>query len=163
MTSRTAWTAGNGQGLTWGTSINSSDMAGLATGSTVLSSVTDVNNGSNLDIFMDLSVRCAIASSTVTAGANLGIWLYPLLDNNSTYGDGQFTAGTGAAKTPTFPPLAIIPLVAASTQTILAGAALELVIPPGSFRLAIQNNSGFSLTTATQTVMYRTYNTNLNN
>lgn len=169
MTSRTAWTAGNGVGYTWTTAINSGDMntlgvTGMPTGDTVLSSVADIANQSNQDMFMDVSVRLVIASSTVAAGANLALWTYYLLDDGTTYGDGQFaTPGTFAAKTPTFAPFGIIPLVAAAAQTLLVGAITQVPIAPGSFRLAIQNNSGFTLTTGTQIVKYRTYNINLNN
>jgi hypothetical protein len=162
MANKTAWVAGNGAGLTWTTGINSVDLASMANGSSVVSSVSDIANGSNLDMFMDVSVRCAIASNTIAAGANLALWLYALLDDGSTYGDGQFTNGTQAAKTPTFPPCAIIPLVAAAAQTTLVGFAQQIIIPPGSFRLALQNNSGFSFSAGTQTVKYRTYNVNLN-
>src|SRR5271170_7833744 len=42
MANRTAWTAGNGVGFTWTTAINGSDLASLANGSTVLSSVADI-------------------------------------------------------------------------------------------------------------------------
>jgi hypothetical protein len=163
MTARTAWTAGNGAGLTWTTGINSADLASMPTGSTVVSSVADIANGTNLDMFMDVSCRLAISSSTIIAGANLALWLYDLLDDGTTYGDGQFTNGTQAAKTPMFSPIATIPLVAAASQTLLIGYANQIIIPPGSFRLALQNNSGFTLTAGTQTVKYRTYNLNLNN
>lgn len=163
MASRTAWTAGNGVGLTWTTAINSSDLVSMANGKTVLSSVADIANGTNLDMFMDVSVRCAIASNTIALGANLALWLFDLLDDGSTYGDGQFTAGTSATLTPTFPPCALIPLVVAASQTTLVGFANGIQLPPGSFRLALQNNSGFAFTAGTQTVKYRTYNINLNN
>jgi hypothetical protein len=163
MTNRTAWVAGNGVGLTWSTAINSADMASMATANTVLSSVTDIANGTNLDQFMDISISLAIASSTIAAGANIAFWLYLLNQDGSTYGDNQLTAGTAAAKTPTFAPCAVIPLLAAASQTTLIGSAQQIIIPPGSFRIAIQNNSGFSLTSGTQTVKYRTYNINLNN
>lgn len=163
MTSRSAWTAGNGVGLTWSTGINSADLASMATGSSVLSSVADIANGTNLDMFMDVSVRCAISSSTIVAGANFALWLFDLLDDAATYGDGQFVAGAQAALTPLFPPVATIPLKAAASQTTLVGFANQIIIPPGSFRLAMQNNSGFTLTSGTQTVKYRTYNINLNN
>jgi len=162
MTGRTAWTAGNGQGLAWGTLINSVDLASMANAKTVLSSVADIANGTNLDMWMDVSVRCAIASNTIAAGANLALWLYALLDDGSTYGDGQFTAGTPATLTPTFSPVAVFPLVAAASQTTLVGFAQGILLPPGSFRAALQNNSGFSFTSGTQTVKYRTYNINLN-
>lgn len=162
MASKTSWVAGAGVGLTWSTLINSADLASMATAKTVLSSVADVANGTNLDQFMDISLRCAISSSTIAAGANFALWLYELLDDGTTYGDGQLTAGTPATLTPTFAPVAIFPLVAAATQTVLVGAVQGILLPPGSFRAAIQNNSGFTLTAGTQTVKYRTYNQNLN-
>lgn len=169
MASRTAWTAGNGVGYTWTTAISGNDMTasgvtGLANGSSVVASAT-ITNQTAQDIFADLSVRCQIASSTIAAGANLAFWLYALLDDGSTYGDGQFTAGTAAAKTPTFSPIGVVPLVAAAAQTLLIGFVQGIIIPPGSFKFAVQNNSGFSFTStaAQQNVLYRTYNTNLNN
>lgn len=163
MTSRTSWVAGNGAGLTWTAGINSSDLASMANGSSVLSSVSDIANGTNLDQFMDISVRCAISSNTIASGANLALWLYPLLDDGSTYGDGQLSSGTQAAKTPVFSPIGVIPLLAAASQTTLVGMVTGILLPPGSFRLALQNNSGFSLSSGTQTVKFRTYNQNLNN
>lgn len=163
MASRTAWTAGNGVGFTWTTGINSADMVSMATANTVVSSVADIANQTNLDMFMDISASLVIASSTIAAGANLSFWIFALNQDGTTYGDAQFTNGTAAAKTPTFAPCAIMPLVAAATQTALIGFSSQIMIPPGSFRLAIQNNSGFSLTAGTQTVKYRTYNINLNN
>ena len=162
MANRTAWAAGLGVGFTWTTAINSADMASMATANTVVSSVTDITNQTALDQFMDISASLVISSSTIAAGANLAFWIYALNEDGSTYGDGQFTNGTAAAKTPTFPPCALMPLVAAASQTALLGFVQGIIIPPGSFRLAIQNNSGFSLTSGTQTVKYRTYNINLN-
>src|SRR5262245_60192722 len=116
MANRAAWIAGNGVGFTWTTAINSADMASLANGSCVMSSVADIANQTALDIFMDVSVRCAIASSTIAAGANLALFLYALLDDGTTYGDGQLTSGTQTTKVPAFAPCAVIPLVAAASQ-----------------------------------------------
>jgi hypothetical protein len=135
----------------------------MANGSTVVSSVADIANGTNLDQFMDLSFVLVIASSTIAAGANIAFWIYILQEDASSYGDAQFTNGTAAAKTPTFAPCGIFPLVAAASQTNLVGNINGILIPPGSFRVACQNNSGFALTSGTQTVKYRTYNVNLNN
>lgn len=162
MANRTTWTSGNGQGLTWGTLINSADMASMTNAQTVVSSVADIANGTNLDMFMDISISLAISSSSVVAGANLAFWIYDLNQDGSTYGDGQFTNGTAASKTPAFAPIAAIALPTATLTTLL-GYVNGIVIPPGSFRVAIQNNSGFTLTSGAQTVKYRTYNLNLNN
>jgi hypothetical protein len=158
MVTKASWVAGLGQGLTWGTAINTADLASMVNGSTVVSSVADIANGTALDMFMDISVRLAIASSTIGAGANLALFLFDLLDDAATYGDGNFVNGTQKAATPAFPPFAAIPLIAGAAQTLLVGEAKQIIIPPGSFRLALQNNSGFTLTSGTQTVKYRTYN-----
>ena len=163
MASRTAWTAGNGAGLTWATLINSADMASMTNAQTVVSSVADIANGTNLDQFMDISWKLVIASSTIAAGANFPFWIYALDQDGSTYGDGQFTNGTAASLTPSFPPSASGSIPAVASTTNMSGFLQGIIIPPGSFRVAIQNNSGFSLTSGTQTVKYRTYNLNLNN
>lgn len=162
MANRTAWTAGNGQGLTYGTLINTADMASMTNGQTVVSSVADIANGTNLDMFMDISYLLVIASSTIAAGANFAFWIYNLNEDASHYGDGQFTNGTAASLTPSFPPAAVVGIPAVASTTNMYGTATGIVIPPGSFRVAIQNNSGFALTSGTQTVKYRTYNINLN-
>jgi hypothetical protein len=161
MANRTAWTAGNGVGFTWTAAINSGDMSTLTTAGTSLGTPT-ISNQTNLDMFADFSVRCAIASSTIAAGANIALWLYALLDDGTTYGDGQLSVGANASKTPTFPPFGTVPLVAAAAQTTLVGFVQQVIIPPGTFKVALQNNSGFTFS-GTQTCMYRTYNLNLNN
>jgi hypothetical protein len=160
---RTEWTAGNGQGLTWGALINSADMASMTSAYTVLSTVAGIANGTNLDQFMDISCKLVIASNTVAAGANISFWLYPLQEDGSTYGDGQLTAGTPANLTPAWSPIATVPLYAAAAQTTLWAYAQGIVLPPGTFKIAMQDNSGFNLTSGTQTCDYRTYNIELNN
>jgi hypothetical protein len=162
MVSRTAWTAGNGVGYTWTTLINSANISSLANGSSCLSSVADITNQTAQDQFMDISYLLAIASSTIVAGANFAFWLYYLNQDGSHYGDNQLpTPGTPVAITPSFPPCASLSVPAVASTTAMYGTATGIVIAPGSFRVAIQNNCGFTLS-GTQTVMYRTYNQNLN-
>lgn len=162
MASRTAWIAGLGVGFTWGTAIASAQMVSMVNGNTVLDT-TDITNQTALDIFADVSISLVIASSTIAVGANIAIWLAALNQDGTTYGDNKIvTTAGGSAITPSYPPIAVIPCFAAAAQTTIIGNALGLVIPPGTFRWAMQNNSGFSLTAGTQTIKYRTYNTNLN-
>src|SRR5215469_16602806 len=163
MANRTAWTAGNGQGLTFGTLINSADIVSMANGSTVLSSVAGITNGTSLDMYMDISWKLVIASSTIAAGASFPFWIYALNQDATTYGDGQFTAGTQAALTPSFPPTATGQIPAVATTTNMWGTLTQIILPPGTFKVAMQNLSGFALSAGTQTVQYRTYNINLNN
>jgi hypothetical protein len=160
---RTAWTAGNGAGLTWTTAFNSTDFTGAqpTTGQTILSTVT-ITNGTALDQFMDYSVVQSIASSTIAAGATISVYLVPLAADGSTYTP-ALTAGTASSNTLPITPVCIIPLFAAATQTTLTGTCTEIAIPPGTFKLAEQNSSGFTYTSTTQVHDYRTYNIQLNN
>lgn len=164
MTNRTAWTTGNGAGFTWASIFTGgSDQTAattLATGNALLSSLS-VSNQSSLDIYADISVRCTIASNTIAAGANIAFWLYALLDDGSTLGDGLLTAATAAAHTPAIAPIGVLPLFAAATQTSLNGFIQGIIIPPGTFSFVTQNNSGFAFTACN--MKYRTYNLNLNN
>lgn len=163
MTLRTSWTAGLGVGYTWTTAINGSDLASLASGSSVLSTVADITNQTAQDIYADLSVRMTVASHAYLAGANLALYLFALLDDGATYGDGSLVAGTQAAVVPPFSYVGVIPIRAA-TITLLAGYVQGIIIPPGSFRFALNNGSGAALsaTAANNVVKYRTYNLNLN-
>lgn len=171
MANRTAWTAGNGAGLTWtaafaGADINASDSAaGVGNGHTVLSSQGDITNGTSLDMFIDISYRFTISSSTIAAGANITFWAYYLNQDGTAYGDNQFTAGTAAALTPSVPILGSHNIPAVASTTNFYGTLTGLSVAPGTFRLAMQNNSGFafSSTLGSQAVKYRTYNINLNN
>jgi hypothetical protein len=165
MANRTGWTAGNGVGFTWTTAINASDLASLANGSTVLSSVADITNQTALDIYADLSVRMTLTSATPPAGAWLGIYLAALLDDGATYGDGSLTSGSTITRAPPWSPIGSIPLETAAAATLLAGFVQGIVIPPGSFRFALYNGSGAALsgTAGNCIVKYRTYNMQLNN
>lgn len=165
MANRTAWTAGNGEGLSWGMAFNGSDLASLASGSTVLSSVADIANGAAFDVYCDVAVRLTIASGTPSAGAFLGLYLAALLDDGATYADGSMASGGTITRAPPYAPAAVIPLESAAATTLLAGFAQSILIPPGSFRFALYNSSGMALspTAGNNVVKYRTYNLNLNN
>ena len=168
MTNNTGWAAGRGAGLTWTSAFNTTDFttsnAGglLANGQTVLSSVADIANGTSLDMYADISVRLSISSSTIGTNAGFTFWIFPLLDDGATYGDGQFTAGTAKASTPVLTPCGFVPLLAAGSQSSLVGSIIGIPLPPGSFRFAMQNASGFTLTSAATVCKYRSYNLALN-
>jgi hypothetical protein len=165
MANRTAWTAGNGVGFGWTTAISGADLASLANGSTVLSSVADIANQTALDLWCDVSVRMTVASATPSGGATLALYLAALLDDGATYGDGSLTSGSTIAWAPPWPPVGIIPLQSSAATTLLAGFMQGVLIPPGSFRFALYNNSGAALsaTAGNCIVKYRTYNLSLNN
>jgi hypothetical protein len=165
MANRTAWTAGNGVGFSWTALFASGDLTSLANGSTVLSSAADITNQTALDQYMDISVRCTVGSATPPAGAYIGLFLAALLDDGATYGDGSMASGATITRAPPYAPVGIIPLESAAATTLLAGFVQGIIIPPGSFRIALLNASGAALssTAANNVAKYRTYDVNLNN
>lgn len=163
MVTKASWVAGLGEGLSWGPLFSSSaatdinQSTPIPNASCVMSTIT-VANGTALDIYADISIRCGIASSTIVAGANFAIYLYGLLDDGSTYGTGELTAGTVSTALPSIAPAAIFPLRAAASQTVLTGFAQGILLPPGTFKAVFQNNSGFALNSTGNVCQYRTYN-----
>jgi hypothetical protein len=163
MANRTSWVAGNGVGFTWSQLFSSTaatdinQTTAIPTGSCVLSTIT-ISNQTALDMFMDISARFTIGTAAA-AGANFSFYLFGLLDDGSTYGDGSLTAGTVSTNVIAIPPFAVLPLRAGTTAT---GYLQGLSIPPGTFKMVFQNNSGFSLGSTGNVCMYRTYNINLN-
>jgi len=97
----------------------------------------------------------------VTAGF-LSLFLLPLLQDGSTYGDGYvssttvqpvstYLAGNSQVK---------VGVTSGNTVTFMMRG---LILPPGDFKFALGNNLTIALyTTAALTLKYRTYNENLN-
>jgi hypothetical protein len=153
-----AWIQGSAA-PSWTPLFNQADLASLANGSSVMSSVADITNATSLDMFMDISFSLLIASSTIGANAAINFYMYMLNQDGTTYGDGQFVGGVQKAATPTFPSFLSFPLLPAAAQTVLVGNNFGNPIPitPGSYRCVMQDASGFALTAGTQTVKFRTY------
>jgi hypothetical protein len=164
MSNRAAWVAGLGAGLSWTTAINTTDLVSLASGSTVLSSIADIDNEANLDMFAEISLRLTVSSFTPSSGSYLGIYVVPLLDDGSTYGDGTLTSGSTITRAPPYPLAGIVPLESSAAITVMAGFIPRIELPPNKFRFALFNNSGVSLsgTAGNNIVKYRTYDMNLN-
>jgi hypothetical protein len=171
MANTTAWTGGTlNSGLGWTLANSASDFQSLAGGKAALSSAADLTNGTGLDQFYDLSFVGAIASTTLTSGANISIYLYMLLQNGTTYGDNSFTAGSGSTHTITATiigqaPVAIMPqAITGAGATVISGQAFGLLLPPGSFRFALANNllPSTAFSAGTQSLYFRTYDQNLN-
>lgn len=161
MTARTAWTAGNGQGLVYGPAFGP-EITALANGTVALSTIA-VANGTALDQLMDISIEAKTASAALAQGASMVIWIMYLQGDGVTYGDGSLASlGATGATGPAVFPAVTIPLRPGITGTAWVGSnAGPIMLEPGTFALALQNNIGFTLTGCTGT--YRTYNQNLNN
>lgn len=153
------WTSGSGVGLTWSTALNGTDVNSMPSGDSVLSSVGDVTNGTFLDMFADFSV--ALASVAASGTPYLGVYLYPLNSDGSTYGDNQFASGTQAAHLPS--PTYWVGNIEFPTGTAtIKGTLSRIILPPGSFRFVLYNFAGVTLAGSGNTVQYRTYNRAVN-
>ncbi|MFZ1109848.1 MAG: hypothetical protein WAN43_16055 [Rhodomicrobium sp.] len=166
MSNRTSWTAGNGQGLTWGAAFNSSDLASLASGHSVMSSVADIANQTNLDMFADVAIELAIASTTLTAGAVASLYIFDKFGidgSNSYYGDNSLPSGTQEAYLPNYGLAGVCaPTITGAAQTVVTLLFKQIIIPPRAFRFAFANSLGVTLGSGTQYASYVTYNLNLN-
>jgi len=167
MANRTAWTAGNGAGLTWASAFTGTDLVSLASGSTIMSNITPVANGTSLDIYCDVSIQLSgITSATPAAGSYIGLYLFPLQQDGATY-DGYLTPGGSAiTRAPAYGLVGALSIETAVATTFVNGTITGIVIPPGTFAFALYNGfltEALSATNTNNVVKYRTYNMNLNN
>ena len=149
------WAAGAGAGLSWTSCIGANDLNSISNANSVLASSSVITNGTALDVFCDVSVL--LGSCTTTGVPFIGVYMYPLNEDGSTYGDNQFTAGTGSAAVPGsqyFKGAIAYPVV---TTTALYGNITGLVMPPGSFLFLFQNNLGVTTASSGNVAKYRTY------
>lgn len=146
------WITGTGQGLTWGDAFSTATLNSIAAGNAILSDIS-IANGTALDVFADVSI--ALGSVAFVAPNYIGIYIYPLNKDGTTYGDGRF--GSAAAGPPDGAYYAgRIPLVAATQAQ--EGTARGLVLPPGTFKFVLYNGGGVALAGSGNTCQYRTYN-----
>lgn len=146
------WIAGSGQGLTWGDAFSTATLNSIASGNAILSDLS-ITNGSSLDIFADVSI--ALGSAAFVAPNYIGIYLYPLNKDGSTYGDGRFGSSASGP-----PPgnywVGNIGIVAATQAQ--EGSVTRIILPPGTFKFVLYNNGGVALASSGNTCQYRTYN-----
>jgi hypothetical protein len=146
------WIAGS-VGLAWPTTVFGTELNSLANGNAVLSSV-DVDNSANLDVFCDLSA--SFGSLAVGAGAPyVGVYLYPLNQDGSTYGDSEF-GSAAAGPPPSAYYVGSIPLIPSVTG-VNVGMLRGIVMPPGHFKFVFYNQAGVALAASANTVKIRTY------
>lgn len=147
------WIAGSGQGLTWGSAFGT-EINSMASANSVLSSVS-ITNGTALDIFADFSVT---AGGTITSAAPnyFGLYLMPLNQDGTVYGDGINTTTPAAYVPPATYWVGNI-MVRAAASTIVQGTLPRIILPPGTFSFVAYNGCGATFH-ATMTCKYRTYN-----
>ncbi len=153
--SKTLWIAGAGVGLTWtscfGTEINSVADGSVAVGSVVIA------NGTALDQTADISF--SITGTTGASGSPyIAFYLLPLNQDGTTYGDGT-VSGTSEPGANYLVGNVFVPLSLSSAA--LLGSITGIVLPPGSFKFVVGNQTGNSFAASGNAIKYRTYDTNL--
>lgn len=140
-------------GLTYASAGFSTELNSLANGNAVIAA-TQIDNSANLDVFADVSI--SLGSVTTGSGTPfIGLYLYPLNQDGSTYGDGNF--GSAAAGPPPSAYYAgAIPCQVSATGVIV-GMVRGIILPPGKFKFLLFNQAGVALASSANTVNWRTY------
>ncbi len=145
------WIAGSGVGLTW-TSLMTTELNSIASGNAILGG-TAVTNGTALDVFCDFDL--VLASLAAVAPNFVGLYLYPLNSDASTYGDSRF-GSSAAGPPPSNYSVGAIGIVAATqAQT---GTLIRVTMPPGTWKPVVYNQAGVAFASSGNTLKYRTYN-----
>jgi len=144
----------------WATcGFSTSDFNSLASGSVVVASGA-VTNGTALDQYADVSFVVTVGGTT-TATSYFDLYILPLNQDGTTYGDGVANGSTaptfGYRKASTGVKTGI------TSGNTITGTFPTVILPVGNFKYAIVNNLGVALNaTAAATVKHRTFNENLN-
>jgi hypothetical protein len=147
------WIAGNGAGLTWTAAVTASTLNSITNGNAILSDL-QIDNSTSLDMFCDLSM---VMGSIAWASPNyIGVYLYPLNSDGSTYGDGRF--GTSAAGPPV-PQYWVGNIICPTGTAAAEGSLIRIPLIPGAFKFVFYNQSGATWAGAgANSAKYRTYN-----
>jgi hypothetical protein len=155
-----AWVAGNGQGLTYGTSgFTLTDFNSLASGSVVVAS-SAITQTTALDLYADVSFVLTVGGTT-TATSYMTLYILPLNQDGTTYGDGVANGST--LPVATYQASTVGVKSGVTSGNTITGTFRGVVLPPGNWKFAVSNNLGVALNaTAAAAMSYRTYNENLN-
>jgi hypothetical protein len=133
------------------------DINSLADGSWVVDSTGAIANGTNLDVYMDVSFL--LGSETSGSGSPyVGLFLLPINEDGTHYGD---NASNGAT-IPVATYLAGTVLVPVSVSAVIYGNFRGIVLPPVDFKIGFYNKTGATTASSGHTVKATTYNLNNN-
>jgi hypothetical protein len=139
-----------------GTEVNS--LASSSSASNAVQCSTIVGNATNLDLYMKVSVSLG----SVASGAGspyVGIYIYPLNQDGTTYGDGAF-ATTAVGPPATNYMGCSIPAPASVTAAITGSCYTG--IPPTNFKVVFFNNLLVNMASGSNVVDYQTFNRQAN-
>lgn len=140
-------------------SVMTTELNSLVTGNAVIGS-TAIANATNLDLEIEFSFTTG-GSITPTGSPFVGLYLYPLNGDGTTYGDGRF-GSTAAGPPPSNYYAGFCGLPAsAATQTGTfgwPGLGTRILLPTGSFKPVFYNATGVTLSSSGNILYYRTTN-----
>lgn len=113
-----------------------------------------IANQTNLDIFVDIEVN--LASLSPAAGAYVALYIELAVDGTN------YPAQSDADLRLTSSQLLCVVPLGTTASTAQRVAVRNVVIPPGSFKIKLDNQAGVALNASGNTVKFNAYNYNLN-
>lgn len=138
----------------FGAEINS-----LANLNSVLSSILIDNSASPGDVFGQVSISLGSVVAPNSTGLFIGFGVYPLNQDTSTYGDGQF-GSAAAAPIPGTYQCGAIPVVPNQTA-IITGTTAPFPLYLGKQKLVLYNGAGVALASSSNTIKFLSLNRGL--
>ena len=135
------------------TTVLSTGLNSLAN-NTMSAASSTITNASNLDIYVDVEVLLALLSPT--AGAFVALYIWEAVDGTN------FPAQSDADLRLTSTQLLCTIPIGTTAATAQRVVARNIVIPPGSFQIKLDNQAGVALNASGNTVKFNTYDVNLN-
>ena len=130
------WVGGSGVGLTYTDAFSTATLNSIASGNAILSDL-QIDNSTALDMFADVSI--VLGSAVFIAPNYIGVYLYPLNKDGTTYGDGRF--GSSAAGPPASGLYVGTINLVVGTQA-QEGTLCRVILPPGKFKFVLYNQGG---------------------
>ncbi len=124
-------------------------------GSATMSAASSaIANQTNLDIYADIEVN--LASLSPAAGAYVAIYIALAVDGSN------YPAPSGADMRLSSTQLLCVIPVGTTASTAQRVAARNVILPPGTFKIYLDNQCGVALASSGNTVKFNVYNVNLN-
>ena len=135
------------------TTVLSTGLNSLAN-NTISAASSTITNASNLDMYVDVEVN--LASLSPTTGAYVSLYILEAVDGTNFPAQSDVDLRLTSSQL-----LCVIPIgtVAATAQRVVAR---NIIIPPGSFQIKLDNQAGVALNASGNTVKFNTYDINLN-
>lgn len=141
-------------------SFTAGDLNSLASGGAALGS-TVIANSTNLDTFIDFSFIVTVGGTT-TASSTIAIYLLPLNQDASTYGD-AYASSSSTQPAPGYQVGYINVKSGITSGNTVVGSVLFGNLAPVDYKVVFANNLGVALNaTAALTLKCSTFNLNLN-